>query len=351
MNILYGVAGQGFGHAMRAKVVIEHLRAAGHQVHILAHDQSLAYLRDFFPCQEIPGVNLVYENNRVSYHRTVYLDAKKFPATVRSFRLLTRKMKIFQPDIVFSDYESMSSFYANIHRLPLISIGNHHFITNTKISFPVKYLPEYLPVAMVTRAMTPGAKAYLVSTFALEKVTNKRTFLFPPIVQPEVVDLKAVSGKNILVYLTSPVDSILEVLKQIKRPVIVYGYNEDRRDNNILFKKFSRSGFLADLAACRFLIANSGFSLISEALFFRKPYLALPVGQQFEQIINSLYLEKLGYGRSAVELTPSIIAEFQAHLAFYRKNLAAYERDGSNRALFAKIDELLAKFTRPAVKS
>jgi uncharacterized protein (TIGR00661 family) len=44
------------------------------------------------------------------------------------------------------------------------------------------------------------------------------------------------------------------------------------------------------------VIANSGFSLICEALYLGKPYLAIPVRHQFEQVLNAYYVDKMGYG-------------------------------------------------------
>src|SRR6185369_12152091 len=48
-------------------------------------------------------------------------------------------------------------------------------------------------------------------------------------------------------------------------------------------KKRSLDGFLRDLSGAKAVIANAGFSLISEGLYLDKPYLAIPVKNQFEQ--------------------------------------------------------------------
>ena len=71
----------------------------------------------------------------------------------------------------------------------------------------------------------------------------------------------------------------------------------------MLFKKPSMDGFLHDLAGCKAIIANAGFSLVSEALYLGKPYLAVPVQHQFEQIFNAYFLDKEGYGAFWEELT------------------------------------------------
>ena len=36
MRVLYGVVGEGMGHAIRSRVVLEHLFAQGHEVEIMA---------------------------------------------------------------------------------------------------------------------------------------------------------------------------------------------------------------------------------------------------------------------------------------------------------------------------
>jgi hypothetical protein len=44
MRILYGVVGEGMGHAMRSRVVLEHLVAAGHEVEIMASGRAAEFL-------------------------------------------------------------------------------------------------------------------------------------------------------------------------------------------------------------------------------------------------------------------------------------------------------------------
>ena len=40
MRILYGVVGEGMGHAMRSRVVLEHLVGLGHDVEIMASGRA-----------------------------------------------------------------------------------------------------------------------------------------------------------------------------------------------------------------------------------------------------------------------------------------------------------------------
>jgi uncharacterized protein (TIGR00661 family) len=42
-------------------------------------------------------------------------------------------------------------------------------------------------------------------------------------------------------------------------------------------------------------LPTQGFSLVTEALHLGKPYLAVPVQHQFEQIFNAYWLDKMGH--------------------------------------------------------
>jgi uncharacterized protein (TIGR00661 family) len=44
VKILYGVVGEGMGHAMRSRVVLEHLVAQGHEVEIMASGRATDFL-------------------------------------------------------------------------------------------------------------------------------------------------------------------------------------------------------------------------------------------------------------------------------------------------------------------
>lgn len=42
MRILYGVTGEGMGHAIRSRVLLEHLVAQGHEVMVVASGKAAA---------------------------------------------------------------------------------------------------------------------------------------------------------------------------------------------------------------------------------------------------------------------------------------------------------------------
>jgi uncharacterized protein (TIGR00661 family) len=102
---------------------------------------------------------------------------------------------------------------------------------------------------------------------------------------------------------------------------------------------------LAKFTQLRAVIANSGFSLVTEALHLGKPYLAVPVRHQFEQVSNAYGLEKSGHGAYWEELNKERVESFLFNLPSYCESLVQYPRQG-NRALLEKLDALIATLAK-----
>ncbi len=222
-------------------------------------------------------------------------------------------------------------------RLPVISIDNQHCLTNTDVSYPRKYRRDAAVAKLVTRIMTPRADAYLVTSFFEAKVTRPGTFLFPPILRQSVLDAAPTTGEHVLVYVTSPAPALAKLLGSVRCPFVAYGFGREGQSGNVLYRKPSMDQFLKDLIGAKAVIANAGFSLMTEALHLGKPYLAIPIEHQFEQIFNAYWLDKMGYGTYWEELNKERIESFLYNLPGYRERLNAYPRRG-NAAL---LDETL----------
>ena len=91
--------------------------------------------------------------------------------------------------------------------------------------------------------------------------------------------------------------------------------------------------FFKELASCEAVITNGGYSLMSEAVSLGKPVLSIPVNKQFEQILNAVYLDKLGYGKFSKSTNREDIVEFLANLGKYRKNLKKFKRQDNSKII------------------
>jgi len=341
-KILYGVSGEGFGHAARSKEIISHLINQGHQVKVLSYDRGFFWLKNFFDTEEIFGLRLTYENNSVKYLPTIFDNAMSTPQVLKSITKIRQIMKDFKPELVISDFEPLSAATANLHGIPLISIDNQHLLTRTEVDYPPEFKKDFLAAKVVTRLMVMNAKAYLITNFFTVPIVEDRTRVLPPIVRQEVLDAEVTEGDYHLVYLTSNAEAVPEKLKGLKEKFIIYGVADKLgQDENLFYKPLDQTTFLADLAGAKSIVANAGLSLISEALYLGKPYLAVPAKNQFEQMLNAYYLDKLGYGKFSQDLARPDVEAFLKNLTTYKNNLKNYTKS-DNSLFFQAVDEAIA---------
>jgi uncharacterized protein (TIGR00661 family) len=340
-NILYGVNGEGAGHSTRAREVLSHLAARGHTIHVASFDRGLRNLSQQFDVTEIYGFRFAYVNNRVRYKRTIAKNLITIPQAARSLARLKELVDDWKTDLVITDFEPLSCHVGHKKGLPVISIDNQHLLTNAAVSYPRQFRRDAVAAKLVTRMMTPHADAYLVISFFTAPLKKRNTFLFPPLLRQEILEATPTQAEHILVYVTSPAPALAKLLSSVRGRFIAYGFGREGLDGNIVYKKPSLDGFFNDLIGAQAIVANSGFSLVTEALHLGKPYLAVPVSHQFEQIFNAYWLDKMGYGAYWEELNKERVESFLYNLPHYREKLASYPRQG-NQALLQKLDALIA---------
>jgi uncharacterized protein (TIGR00661 family) len=348
MKILYGVPGEGMGHATRSKVVIDYLISKGHEVKIVASDRAFKFLDKSFPgCViEIKGFHFAYKNAEVSKSGTFMLILKSAAKNL-VFNKTKKKLleQNFKPDFVISDFESFSFVYAKLHKLPIISIDNMQVMDRCKLD--IKIVKEernnYLLAKGIVKFKVPRCHHYFITSFFDAQIKKANTTLVPPIIRKEIQDAKTSKGNHIIMYQTSStLKTVKETLHQFPHEqFLVYGMNKEEQDKNITFKPFSEAGFIKDLASAKAVIANGGFSFISEAVYLKKPVYSFPINKQFEQWMNAAYIDKLGYGKHCNSLNAIDLKAFLVGIPTFEKNLLGYKQDG-NKLLFEQLDSKLA---------
>jgi uncharacterized protein (TIGR00661 family) len=350
MKILYGVVGEGMGHAMRSRVILEHLVGQGHDVEIMASGRAVDFLgKRFAGVNRIHGLHMIYDENRVRRGKTIWSNvlsgAAAVPGQIAAYFEL---LKDFHPEVVISDFESWTYYFAKAHRLPIISIDNMQIIN--RCTHPPDMLDGYETEFQVTKAFVKGklpfCDRYLITTFFFPEVRKERTELVPPILRPEILAATPVAGEHLLVYQTAAGnEGLADLLASAGVECRVYGMRRDLTEEvvegNVRYRPFSEAGFVADLASAHGVVAGGGFTLMGEAVVLGKPMLAIPVEHQFEQVLNARWLERLGYGRMARKLDDaSKLHDFLAAVPACSERLASYRQDG-NRLVTDTVDHLL----------
>lgn len=357
MRILYGVVGEGMGHALRSRVVLEFLLAEGHEVLVVVSGRAHRFLserfagRDRIQIEEIHGFTLEYGENALDISESLITNLGQMPQglvkNIEKYRELVETR--FQPEAVITDFESWAHLYGMRHRLPVISIDNMQIINRCKHPSTVigkKRSLDYRIAKLAVKVKIPRAYHYLVSSFFFPTVRKKRTTLIPPILRDEVLAAKHEAGGHVLVYQTSSSNNdLIPALKEIGMPFRVYGMGREGVDGNVTLCGFSEQGFLKDLAGAKAVITGGGFTLIGEALHMRIPILSVPVVGQFEQVMNARYLRFCGVGDYVDRIDAPSVEKFLAELDTFKEGLEEYPvRD--NSMLYACLGELLTRIKK-----
>jgi uncharacterized protein (TIGR00661 family) len=351
VRILYGVVGEGMGHATRSLVVIEHLLASGHELRIVVSGRAHGFLverlagRSHVTIDEIHGLTLTYFGNELGRGESLFDNLRKAPKGIKKNVEVYRTVaeQGFSPEVVISDFESWAALYALNHFLPVISIDNMQIINRAKHKKDLRGAKsfDFNLAKWAVKIKMPKAYHYLITSFFFPPVRKKYTTLVPPILRPAVCGAERVPGDHVLVYQTQTTNqALIDALKKLPHEFRVYGLGVRPAEANVDFRGFSETGFVDDLRTARAVIAGGGFSLMSEAVSLGVPMLSVPVARQYEQELNARYLERLGYGAWATELDGEVMGEFLERTDEYARNLRTFERH-DNGMLFGCLDELL----------
>src|SRR3990172_475996 len=116
MRLLYGVVGEGMGHATRSAVVLEHLASSGHEIRVVVSGKAHQFLKERFSgrenvaLEEIHGLTLRYFGNRLDRAGSLFWNLKNAPRGVKKNVEVYRKVaeESFRPPLVVSDFEALA---------------------------------------------------------------------------------------------------------------------------------------------------------------------------------------------------------------------------------------------------
>ncbi len=351
MRILYGVTGEGLGHAMRSRIAIAELLRRGHHVKVAASGRAATLLsQSFMVVVPIHGLFIEYRNGTMARGKTVLANLKGARTLFRQNRAAYEaEFREFDPDLCISDFDSFAHLFAKRHGKPVIALDHQHILDRCEHEKVLRQRlsPGFASTRAFVRAKMPGCDWYVVPTFYFPEVKRRdrgKTTLIPPILRDEILRAKPTAGEEVLVYQTSRNhDRLVAALATLNaHHFVVYGMGERPAQGHVRFARFDEKAFVADLAAAKAVIAGGGFTTLSEALFLGKPVLSIPVKGQHEQELNAAYLETLGYGARAEDASPGGIGDFLEASDLYRAALRNAPRQNGNEAISTLCDQLSA---------
>ena len=257
----------------------------------------------------------------------------------------------FAPELVITDFDGFAYLFAKSHRLPVICVDNIQMVDRCRHDAEILrgIHSDYLDGASVRRREAPAGRPLpdhdLLPPADPQEAHDARP-LDPPTRDPRGAARVAASTCS------STGGSARRrrprSRRAASRAASTARATASRPTRRTATCATGRSRTRRSSTTCaprRGVVGSAGYSLMSEAVYLRKPMLALPLAGQFEQEMNARYLERLGFGTAATALDEAALERFLDGEPEHDEALAGYEQDGNTEALEAVdrvIDELAA---------
>ena len=341
VKILYGVCGEGMGHASRSRILINYFIKQNHEVKIIAGGKAYDLLsKEFSDTVKSTWPNVLYKDNKVKIVRTLlrfsYITIAK---SIPDFFKMRKLIKKYKPDIIITDAEPISFNAAFFSKIKRVSIDNQQALFYRKYKVRFKEIPAWIFLCFVLKVLLYSPDKHLIYDFSDEQIKNEKVLFLKPLIQEGILNQEIKTGKHVFVYQTTISNQYLfELLKKIDEKFIVYGMNKNGIDQNLTYKKFNEKEFYKDISTAKAIITNAGFTVLSEALYLKKPVFVLAVRHQFEQILNGKFIQSIGAGVSYLHFDEKNIKDFLKNLEKYKKNLKNY-KSGNQKETLKKIEK------------
>lgn len=343
-TIYYGLAGEGRGHAARARTIIESMKQ--HAFTVFAPDQAHDFLApkylgdDRVRIIRIPGLRFQYRNGRMDLSGTAMAGIRYWTKLGGVVKKLCKRIERDQPRLIVTDFDPALPRAAEKLGVPYVSLDHQSFLTKYDLSS----LPIWLRFrawlnSLVVRKCYHRQKLAIVSAFFKAPILCGDNTVRPvgPLLRPEIRNAEVQQGDHFVSYLreNTPL-SVVESLRALSRKVHIYGLGARPSTGNLTFKSLCERGFVEDLATSQALIGAAGNQSIGEALSLGKPILAMPEESHDEQQMNAHFVEQMGVGKAVTSerVAPAHVKQFEGELTKYAAAANAYLRklDGTSAA-------------------
>ncbi len=340
MRILYGVCGEGFGHSSIASEIIPYLESKGHKVKVVTYGRGLEFLKgfDIYP---VKGLRISYQGEGVNHLKTVYRNVLDFPKNFLKMGEIKKEIEKFNPDICISDNEPIVAQAAYWKNLPLVSFSALNTFVFHDVNKPLKKQSSSLIAKSIIRTIVPKADERIALSFSDKTFVDKGVIYTSPIIRSAIRRAKPKKEDFVLAYLAKSHDYLVKIFERIPEKFVIYGIQNGVGKKNLVFRQTPET-FAGEFRNCKAVISNSGFSVISEAIYLRKPIFMVPIRNQYEQFYNCLVVRGKGIGEFSESPKEKEIRNFLGSLNECENNMKkiTYDADEPLRVL----ESVLEKF-------
>ncbi len=310
MKALFLVTGVGYGDATRehANIVAFLKKNKKNKVLVAGYDNSYEYFKDKYQTIKISGYRMHERNLKFQILRFLANNYNLPFSWVSSALKLKDKLRRFKPDIIISDFEPTGVLLSKlINRKCIIIFGYdplrfESYSSKNKVGLKVYFEAKYFE-----SIYNMADKVIIPSIFKNHKKIGKYIYVNPIMreskKQPkEKILMKKLrlEKKPVIVMLGGSdfghaiVNELLKVAHEFDEQFIIFGSRFGRiRTRNVEYIPFTNN-FYDYLKVSKGVITLAGQLTLTECLFYRKPFIAYPIKDHVEQLLNAESLKNIG---------------------------------------------------------
>lgn len=343
-DIHYSLAGEGRGHATRARTLVEELRGQNRvTLHTFgdAFDMLDALYRGTdVEVRRIPGARFRYDRRgKLDLLRTACANAGLVGGARGRIAAMARGLERDGAEVVLTDFEPLLPRAARVAGLPVVAIDHQSALAHGDFRALRPELRRHARMlGAFVKAWVPAPNLQISSSFYVPPARRsaRDVHFIGVLLRRQLRDATPSHGDHVVAYLRrTPRAEALDALARLDVPVRLYGPTDVAARGALQPQAIDEGGFLDDLLSCSAVVTTAGNQLVGEALHLGKPVLAMPEPGNREQEINAWFLEDTGAGRATTfdAFGPDILDDFLADGPALRARAEALHVDGTGAAM------------------
>ncbi len=308
---LFIVQGEGRGHLSQSVALKEYLEEEGHSVEAVyvgckTSVEIPAYYQDIFKDKltrfSSPGFLRTPNKKGIYVGRTLLYNLARSFSYIRELRSIRKRSYALKPDVVFNFYEVLGALA--MRKLPgeirRIGIGHHFFLHLDGYRCGGGSHFHKALLKLHTSVVMSSCDRVLALSFR-EHPGSERIDVMPPLVRRRFREARYEGGRDYLVYLLKE-GFVVELIRLVREhPGLGFDLFSDLPletpvPEGIRLHRVGDSAFFEKMKRCRGVICTAGFDTAAEAACMGVPLAVIPVENHYEQLCNSMDVERSGVG-------------------------------------------------------
>jgi uncharacterized protein (TIGR00661 family) len=330
MKFVFIVQGEGRGHMTQAISLADMLRSEGHEVlHVLVGKSKRREIPQFFFQKinsevtpfESPNFVMDSSNKKIHIGKTMLFNVFKLRTFIKSMGIIQTKVKESKPDVIVNFYDLLGGLYSLCYRPKsnYIVIGHQFLLNHSKFQFPKGFNIDKYLLAINSKFVAMRAKKHLALSFRpMNDEPNRKIYVVPPLLRPEVTKLIPETQNYILGYMLNSgyAEDIEKWHKTHSENNLHFFWDKKDAPEELVinptltFHKINDQKFLQMMSKCKGYSSTAGFESICEAMYLGKPIMMVPSYGHFEQACNALDGSLSGAGFQSVTFDLSALVEY-----------------------------------------